>query len=186
MTGRLRYALAAAFVALYLLIPAPTSESDRHYLAFLKTRSWLMQAEGPLSEAVQNGVLAPLSATVVPASQDTALQAERQAGYERSAQEWVRARQADRQDMEFDRTRPPIRLEVMVGDDGFQSVIWVGASTRIPYTVNGSEVITYPGRTSLLPAFLAVVLAILTGRGETPSWRGTRPTLEYTRAPREH
>ncbi len=114
MTGRLRYMLAAAFVALYLLIPAPSSQEDRDYLAFLTTRAWLMGDDSPFAAALQNDQLAPLQVDLVPPSEDPDLQA----AYQRSAAEWVTARQADGSTVQFDPSLPPLRLEVMVGADG--------------------------------------------------------------------
>jgi hypothetical protein len=67
MTGRLRYVLAAAFVALFFLIPT----ADREHVAFLQTRTWLTKDEGPLKKdkgplarSLQDDKLPPLDVRV--------------------------------------------------------------------------------------------------------------------------
>ncbi|MEE9127736.1 MAG: SLC13 family permease, partial [Planctomycetota bacterium] len=159
MTGRLRYMLAAAFVALYLLIPAPSSQEDRDYLAFLTTRAWLMGDDSPFGAALQDDQLAPLEVDLVPPSEDPDLQAERMADYQRSASEWVTAQQADGSNVQFDPSLPPLRLEVVVGADGVLATLGNAAGE-----IAGSNEVLHPGRTSLLPAFLAIFLAILTAK----------------------
>ncbi len=171
MTGSLRYLLAAAFVAVFFLAP----EVDHGHVAFLKTRAWLTsedseEAKGPLSKALgENSAMPPLQVDLrQPGSADALLA--RSGDYSRSAREWARGKE-----LEDDGQLPPILLEVRVGDEGFRSTLkrqraseWVEVDRlevlRNPSRESGELITYYPNRFSLLPAFLAIILAILSGK----------------------
>ena len=61
MNLRLRLFIAAAFAALFFLIPSPDTTSGRAYLGTLKVREWLLDADGPLQGYVADGALPPLA-----------------------------------------------------------------------------------------------------------------------------
>lgn len=150
MVGKLRYLLAGAFVALFAWIA--TIEPDHDYLAFLETRSWLTGDESPLAELIPEGSAMPrLTIDGVPQG--------RRADYERIGREWARAK-----------GRPPgegapLHLAVRVGDSGFRSTLFrEGVEvSRVELTRQGGDRY-YPDRWSLAPAFLAIILAIVTAK----------------------
>jgi Na+/H+ antiporter NhaC len=151
MVGRLRYLLALAFVAIYFLIP----DADHEHLAFLRTRAWLMGDGSPLARVVGDE-------STMPALAVDAAPAGRAGDYARIGREWARAKGRDIG------AQPPLLLVVRVGDNGLRSTLLSGRQeidrlelTRTR-TVNGATY--YPDRQSLLPAFLAIVAAIVTGK----------------------
>ena len=92
MNRRLRLITAAAFALLFFLIPSPDTTSGRAYLGTLKVREWLLAADGPLNDMVQDGGIPPLAVEyrLSPADPDVAaLQA---AECQRAAAEWAAAR----------------------------------------------------------------------------------------------
>ena len=116
MTGRLRYLLAAAFVALFFFMP----EADPGHLAYLKTREWLTEdKEWPtgakhslLAESIVGGELPPLDIVI-----DQQVHRKWIDDFERAAKEWARKEgEAIGEDAEN-----PMILRVMVGDDGIRS-----------------------------------------------------------------
>lgn len=156
MAGKLRYLLALAFVAVYFLIPA----ADHAQLAFLKTRAWLMDADGsPFSKALEKADRVPrLIVDLRPALEDAAAQRERVAAYERSVREWARAKK-----IEVDADLPPMNLLVRVGDRGYRTDLFHADPATGERREHSIEEL-YPGRESLVAAFLAIILAILSGK----------------------
>lgn len=176
MTGRLRWIVAALFVGLYFAIPSPlASPNGRPYLTLLQVRQWLLDDEAsPLMHFVQGGRLGPLAVDLrqSPPLVDDAARAAEAARYATSAREWVAARNAEGKrfrvaddqpwiepPLRFDPDAPPIPLLVRVGD--------LGAEATLPDRADGSPQrlrATYYSRSSLLPAFLAILCALLTSR----------------------
>lgn len=159
MGGKLRYLLAAGFVALFLGITA--NEPDHDYLTFLETRSWLLampdDEESPLSALVaQRGGAPAIEVRVVPPDSSAAWRKD----YLRTARELRRAYGAEASGA------PPLLLEVRIGDTGFRSTLAAGPREldHLEIVRDGSSERYYPDRWSLVPAFLAIILAILTGR----------------------
>ena len=172
MTGRLRYLLAAAFVALFWLFP----DADAERIAFLQTRTWLMGDGTPFLEVSpepDSGDAAPLPELQVDFQQVGASdEHERELGaqYARSLREWARSNKRT-----VDDSLPPLLLSVRIGENGFRSTLSQapgGSLTSAPFIErqrqrvgNGDgSVYYYPDRWSLLPAFLAIILAIVSGR----------------------
>lgn len=163
MTGSLRWLLAAAFVVLFALLPS----ADDHQVALLKTRAWLLDDDGsPLAAALQDEA-APvpvLQSEILPPGPEAAELAE---AFARTGREWARSH-----GRELDRDAPPLRLTLRVGGNGFEASLLgpqgtpVGEPLRyLKAPVEGETSAGYfPNRLSLLPAFLAIILAILTGR----------------------
>ena len=154
MTGRLRYVLAAAFMALFWLLP----EADREHVAFLQTRAWLTEDAGPFETALVDGKLPALVVTA-----DHQRQQQRWAGeYQRVAREWSRSTGNAIVD-----ELPAMHLAIMSGDQGFRSDFQApgkpGQRKELS-TASAPEAGYFPNRWSLLPAFLAIVLAIMTGK----------------------
>ncbi len=169
MTGRLRYVLVAAFVALFALFP----EADQSRIAFLKTKTWLTDAIGeaykPAKDASEAPALPPLQ--VARLSIDGADDAQRDAlrdEFIRSYREWARG-----ESRSIDASQPPVVLALRVGEKGFRSEL-AGGRIEAPLLlelfsepVEGATPtpgIYYPNRWSLAPAFLAIAIAILIGK----------------------
>jgi Na+/H+ antiporter NhaC len=171
MTNSLRWLLALAFGALYFVLPT----ADRGQLAFLDVRKWLSAEDdsqlaaptAPFSLALHSsGKLPPLAADWQVAGSESVPRATREADCGRIQRAW--ARSAGR---EVDTTLPAIGLRVRVGDNGHLAEL---------ITFDGSplarrEVLAepragavsdafLPDRNSLLPALVAIALAILTRR----------------------
>jgi Na+/H+ antiporter NhaC len=170
MTGSLRWLLAAAFVLLFVLLPS----ADDHQVALLKTRSWLLDGETSPLLAVSPSPERPLPALRAEVLPPDGRAAELAAAFARAGREWARGN-----GREVDESLPPVRLEVRIGDNGFEARIGdrdgralAGADgtaigpLRYLKTPREGEPSAgyYPDRLSLLPAFLAIVLAILSGR----------------------
>ena len=154
MTGRLRYVLAAAFMALFWLLP----EADREHVAFLQTRAWLTEDAGPFEKALVDGKLPPLLVTA-----DHQGQQQRWAGeYQRVAREWSRSN-----GVAIVEDLPAMHLAIISGDQGFRSDFQASGKPgqrKELSTASAPEAGYFPNRWSLLPAFLAIVLAIMTGK----------------------
>jgi Na+/H+ antiporter NhaC len=162
MTGSLRWLLAAAFVVLFALLPS----ADDRQVALLKTRAWLLDDGSPLAAALpdESSPVPILESEILPPSPEAADLAE---AFARTGREWARSN-----GREIDRQAPPLRLTLRVGDNGFEATLLgpQGAPAGEPLRylkspVEGETSAGYfPNRLSLLPAFLAIILAILTGR----------------------
>jgi Na+/H+ antiporter NhaC len=162
MTGSLRWLLAAAFVVLFALLPS----ADDRQVALLKTRAWLLDDGSPLAAALpdESSPVPILESEILPPSPEAAELAE---AFARTGREWARSN-----GREIDRQAPPLRLTLRVGDNGFEATLLgpQGAPAGEPLRylkspVEGETSAGYfPNRLSLLPAFLAIILAILTGR----------------------
>ena len=162
MTGSLRYLLAAAFVLVFFSVP----EVDHGYVAYLKTRKWLM--DEALSSALgDNEDVAELQVDLQEIGGDAAHTRERAADYSRTAREWARG-----QGKTISKDAPPLLLEVRVGEKGFRATLkrreagdWAEVATkevlRAPESPQNDY---YPNRNSLIAAFLAIILAILSGK----------------------
>ena len=155
MGGKLRYWLAAGFVAVFAWIAS--REPDHQYLAFLETRSWLTGDESPLVDLTREAdTIPPIEVDVQPEN--------RLGDYARIGREWARAN-----DRELG-TEARLLLTVRIGDDGFRSTLsqWDGSAWqeagRREMLRDNSAGEYYPDFWSLLPAFLAIVLAILTAK----------------------
>jgi len=162
MRGRTRFLIALAFVALFALLPAPDSSTGKPYLAYLKVREWLLdQDASPLVDWAQDG-RAPILQVELrqsPPIEDAGLLRSKQADYARCAVEWAAARSAAGIPTVLDPQRGTLLLQVHVGTDGVHAVLpRPGADAKAMLGV------AFPSRWSLLPACLAIVIAVLTQR----------------------
>ncbi len=174
MTGSVRYLIAAAFVVLYFLVP----DADANELAQLELRSWLMGSDSPFLQLSPDpdperpDVAPPAMPSMMTVSYqaqgaDLTERKRRAEGLARTLREWTRGKERA-----TDASLPIPLLEVIIGSNGYQAVLKRPDGTEIgsPVKVLIEEVPEeestglYPSRTSLLPAFLAIILAIATSR----------------------
>ncbi|MBL8736182.1 MAG: hypothetical protein JNL12_07125 [Planctomycetes bacterium] len=160
MRGRSRLLLALLFVALFASVPDPDATTGRPYLVFLRVREWLLAADGPLAPWVQDGALPPLVVALrqSPPPTDAADLARRQDEYARTAAEWCAARRAEGRTIRLDAARGHLPLSVRAGDAGFLA--------ELPHPDGSVQrlQLPYASRASLLPALVAILLAVLTQR----------------------
>jgi len=154
MTGRLRYVLAAAFVALFWFLP----EAETEDVAFLQTRAWLTGDNGPFASALADTKMPPMVLRSEHQGQE-----QRWAGkYQRVAREWARSNGHT-----IDDALPPMQLVIMSDDSGFRSDFQAAGQPALRKELTHTsppEDGYFPNRWSLLPAFLAIILAIMTGK----------------------
>lgn len=159
MNRRLRLITAAAFALLFFLIPSPDTTSGRAYLGTLKVREWLLAADGPLADLVQGGGIPPIAVDYRLSPPDLQISTEQAADCQRAAAEWAAARTIEagsEADKRFvDPSRAPVGMLIRAGENGVQAQLGEGGPT---------ETWSYPSRGSLIPAFLAIILAIATQR----------------------
>ncbi len=143
---RVRAVFAALCVLAWWFLPA----ADPRELATASVRTWLIGDASPLPTLLGPERAATGAAVVwlPPTGDDT----ERSARIDRAAREWSRANGRD--------ALPGVRLgiELRIGADGYRATLFDGATTAI------HEVMRPPDRRSLLPALVAIVLALLTLR----------------------
>lgn len=160
MRPRTRLLTALAFLGLFVLIPAADEPDDKAYLARLRVREWLLDEASPLAAWRHDGTLPALAAEVrqSPPLEDPAVRQRQADDYARVAVEWAAARTAARQPTRVEPARGAIPLLVRVGSDGLQAELPqpTGPSARL--------VLPFASRWSLLPAVVAITLAILTAR----------------------
>jgi hypothetical protein len=161
MRGSLRLLLCAAFAAVFALVPAPDATTGQPYLAFLRLREWLLDADAsPLREHGRSGRLPPLHVDLLqsPPIEDDVERAARAADYARIGAEWAAARSAEGESVRLDTTLPPLPVQVRVGDRGAMLSLpdHTGAEVR--------HVVPFGSRLCLLPALLAILIAVLTQR----------------------
>lgn len=155
MRLRVRILVALVLVAWYAAMPAGDTPGDRAHSTQMRVREWLLAADSPLAAWLREGAVAPLDVAVLPPALDVP---ERRTEYLRIAPEWAAARSADGTPARVDQRRPPLPLLVRIGDVGFQATLatpdGTSAELRLPF----------PTRRSLLPALLAIGVAVLTQR----------------------
>ena len=160
MRGRSRLLLALLFVVLFVSVPSPDATTGRPYLVFLRVREWLLAADGPLSPWARDGALPPLVVELrqSPPLTDPAELARRQDEYGRTAAEWCAARTAEGRRVRLDPARGHLPLSVLAGDAGFRA--------ELPHPDGSTQrlELPYASRASLLPALVAILLAVLTQR----------------------
>jgi Na+/H+ antiporter NhaC len=176
MTGKLRWLTAALFVLLYVAIPSPLdSPNGRPYLTQLQVREWLLdEAASPLAAFVRDGALPALQIDLrtSPPIVDPTARSRAAAQYEACAREWVAARNAAAVPFRYGddgpEIRPPLRLDERTIP--LPMVVWVGdtgAKAQLPPDPKGrplEHTAAFYSRLSLLPAFLAILIAVLTQR----------------------
>lgn len=168
MTSRIRYLVASAFVLLFWLIPSADTPTGRGYLAVLRVRAWLLDGDGPLQQFVVDGKLPPLDVEMRLSPPDPELAQRYADDCRRAAVEWAAGRSIEAETPAAARVVDPalgaLPLLVRVNENGVDA--------RLPAPPGATEPLVgtwpHPGRGSLLPAFLAIVLAIL-GRRVVPA-----------------
>jgi Na+/H+ antiporter NhaC len=154
MSGRFRFLIASVFLLAFALVPAPDEDNGRPYLGYLLVREWLLGADSPLHEWHKRQ--GPPELTVElrqsPPLTDPAERTRRVEEFERLADEWSMVNAAPAKEGQ----RPKLVMAVTIGDEG------VLATMARPDGREGRLERTFPSRWSLLPAVLAIIIAVLT------------------------
>lgn len=160
MRLRTRWLVVLALFGLFALAPATDAPDDHAYLARLRVREWLLGEKSPLSAWWSEGTVPALAVELrrSPPLEDSDAQRRQEAEHARCVVEWAAARSADRQPTRVDASRGSVPLRVVVGRDGLRA--------DLPQPAGPPQVLILPfaNRTSLLPAFVAIGLAVLTQR----------------------
>ncbi|MCB9878474.1 MAG: hypothetical protein H6835_12820 [Planctomycetes bacterium] len=156
MRARTRLLVALAFVGLFALLPSPDPLRGKPYLARLLVREWLLGEASPLRGEDPTPRLS-VDVLQSPPIEDAAAAAQLSADYAGIADELARLQHPDRTTAPAGE-RPWALLTVRVGDVGVQAELQ--QVDRPPAVF----VRALPGRSGLLPAVIAIVLAVLTGR----------------------
>jgi Na+/H+ antiporter NhaC len=157
MRRRTRILIALAFGALFALVGAPDTDEGRPHLGYLMVREWLLGGESPLAawHAERTAVQLLVDLRTSPPIEDEAVLRARTQEYARLAEEW---RLGHRDDARGNGEALALPLVVLVGERGVRATL---------PGVGGRELRlerVFPSRLSLLPAALAIVLAVLTQR----------------------
>jgi Na+/H+ antiporter NhaC len=154
MRGRFRFLIAAIFMVAFVAVPSPDEEHGKPYLSYLLVREWLLGQDSPLQQwhDEQGPALLSVQLQNSPPITDPVEQQRRSAELERLGEEWAMVN-TDREKVEI---RPQLMLVVHVGSEG------VRASLALPNGTESRLERAFPSRWSLLPALLAIILAVLT------------------------
>ena len=164
MRGPLRFLIAAVFMMAFVLVPTPDEEHGKPYLGYLLVREWLLGADSPLEQWQRQQGSPELSVrlTTSPPIEDPEEQRSREDAFRKLGEEWAlvqasksRANNA-KKDAGTPEDRPKLSLIIQVGDAGIR------ASLANPDGSESRLERTFPSRWSLLPALLAIVIAVLT------------------------
>jgi len=154
MRGRFRFLIATVFLLAFVLVPAPDDENGKPYLGYLLVREWLLGTESPLAQWHEAHGPPQLQVQLrqSPPIQDPTERAERTAEFAQLANEWALVNaKPDKMD-----TRPKLGLVVYIGAEG------VRATMALPDQTESQLERAFPSRWSLLPAVLAIIIAVLT------------------------
>jgi Na+/H+ antiporter NhaC len=160
MRFRTRCLVALALVGLFAAIPAPDAATGQPYLGFLEVREWLLGEASPLAAHLQQGRLPALGVDLrtSPPTTDPELGRRRVAEYERIAAEWAASQRAAGQAAVVAADGARLPLLVRIGTEG------VAAELPGPDGVPQKFVASHATRWSLLPAVIAIGVAVLTRR----------------------
>lgn len=159
MRGRFRFLIAAVFLVAFVAVPSPDEEHGKPYLSYLLVREWLLGQDSPLPAwQEQSGVpLLQVQLRHSPPIQDDAERQRRIDELRRLADEWAMVNVGkDQLAKTPEAQRPRLGMVVYVGDEGLR------ASMALPDGTESRLERTFPSRWSLLPALLAIILAVLT------------------------
>ena len=164
MRGPLRFLIAAVFMMAFVLVPTPDEEHGKPYLGYLLVREWLLGADSPLEEWQRQQGAPQLSVrlTTSPPLEDPEEQLRREDEFRNLGEEWALVQASQNR---TDNTkkgvgtsdgRPKLSLVIQIGEAGIR------ASLANPDGSESRLERTFPSRWSLLPALLAIVIAVLT------------------------
>lgn len=167
MRGRIRILIASVFLLAFALVPAPDREHGQPYLGYLLVREWLLAEESPLSAWQQHSGSAPVLQVQLqqsPPIEDPQERRIRVQEFERLGEEWAQANAPALDKASVAPERPRLALVVYIGDDGVRATIAAppaaGAAKTAAQELRLER--TFPSRWSLLPAVLAICIAVLT------------------------
>ncbi|MFT4841950.1 MAG: Na+/H+ antiporter NhaC [Candidatus Azotimanducaceae bacterium] len=154
MRGRFRFLIAAVFMAAFVAVPSPDEEHGKPYLSYLLVREWLLSQDSPLQQWHDDQGPALLNVRLMhsPPIEDPVEQQRRVTELERLGEEWAMVKS----DPAKAKIRPQLGMVVYVGSNGIR------ASLALPDGSESRLERTFPSRWSLLPALLAIIIAVLT------------------------
>jgi Na+/H+ antiporter NhaC len=153
MRLRVRILVALALLGWFFAMPAGDRPEDRAHSTQLRVREWLLGPDSPLASWRRDGAIPPLAVECVPAAP-----ASTSAAYARIAEEWAAAQSAEGRPTRVEPRAAPIPLAVRIGDRGFRAEAPTpGADARTLQQ-------PFAGRASLLPAVVAIGVAVLLQR----------------------
>lgn len=158
MSLRTRLVAVLVFAALFVAVPAPSGASGRAASAWLQVRTWLLADDSPLAAWAQDGALPALAVDLRPPPPLGDGRTPQPEDYARTALEWAASRATPAAPLRVDPARGALPLVVLIGEHGVQ------AEVPQPQGPPARLLQPFPSRLSLLPALLAVALAVLTGR----------------------
>ncbi|MCU0865201.1 MAG: hypothetical protein MUC36_15555 [Planctomycetes bacterium] len=158
MRLRTRCLVALAFVGLFAAIPALDPIAGQPYLAYLRVREWLLGPTSPLAAHQRGAQLPPLVVDLrsSPPITDPALLRRRSAEYERTAWEWAASQRATGNEVQLGSGGGQLPLVVRLGTNGVAAELPAPDGTPQRFTS------IYATRWSLLPAVVAISIAVLT------------------------
>ncbi len=158
MSGRTRVLVALLLLAALALVPAPDAGTGRVHLTHLRVREWLLDPmASPLAAWVdRTDRLPPLVVELFlsPPIEDPVRLREERARYGRLVREWAQARSLAGQPTRVHTDGPALLLVVRAGTEGLHALLAQPAGPPAELTA------PYPSRWSLLPAVLAIAIAI--------------------------
>ena len=170
MRGRFRFLIAIAFLLAFVLVPSPDDVHGKPYLSYLLVREWLLGTASPLAPWQAAADQTAASATAIgqpelrvqlrhsPPIESPSEQARLEADYQKLGDEWAMVHQNPNTASSTTANGPQLLLVVYAGDHGLR------ASMATPDGLEARLERTFPSRWSLLPALLAIVIAVLTQR----------------------
>lgn len=164
MRGPLRFLIATVFMMAFVLVPAPDEEHGKPYLGYLLVREWLLGADSPLEEwqRQQGSPQFSVRLTTSPPLEDPEEQLRREDEFRNLGEEWALLQASQnrtdntKKDVNTSGDRPKLSLIIQIGEAGIR------ASLANPDGSESRLERTFPSRWSLLPALLAIVIAVLT------------------------
>jgi Na+/H+ antiporter NhaC len=155
MRLRVRILVVLALLGCFVAMPSGDALGERAHSTQLRVREWLLGSNSPLAPWSRDGSLPALDVEVLPPTTDAP---GIRGAYARVAAEWAAARSADGTPTRVDVRASPIPVLVRIGDSGFH------ASVPAPSGSPATLLLPFPTRWSLLPAIMAIAIAVLSQR----------------------
>jgi Na+/H+ antiporter NhaC len=158
-----RILVVLVLIGWFVAMPSADGPHDRAHATQLRVREWLLGPDSPLPAWRRDDAIPPLAVEVLPPPTDPTATAR---AYARIAAEWAAAQTADGRPTRVDTVGAPLPVLVRIGQQGCQA--------EVPSPVVGAAASTlllpFAARWSLLPAVVAIAVAVLTQRVLMSLW----------------